>query len=121
MDGPRERLLSLGMRLGPEVPVGDGIPAGEPIRSIGFVWFTRSENRSRAAIRLIVGAIALAGAMAAQTIPATINTITQPTYGQAVFDAAGNAYYLFGPVTAGAAQTQSGGGVCFGARIIQEA
>jgi uncharacterized protein (TIGR03437 family) len=91
------------------------------MKSIGFVWFTGSENRIRAAIRLIVGAIALAGGMAAQTIPATINTITQPTYGQAVFDAAGNAYYLFGPVTAGAAQTQSGGGVCFGARIIPEA
>jgi uncharacterized protein (TIGR03437 family) len=63
--------------------------------------------------RLIVGGIALIGGMAAQSIPATINTISQSTYGQAVFDAAGNAYYLFGPVTPGAAQTQSGGGVCF--------
>ena len=92
------------------------------MRSISFVWFIGSESRGRAAIRLIVGAIALIGGMAAQSIPATINTISQTTYGQAVFDAAGNAYYLFGPVTTGAAQTQSGGGTCFAGIIpIQEA
>jgi uncharacterized protein (TIGR03437 family) len=84
------------------------------MRSIAVIGFIGSESRIGAAIRLIVGAIGLTGGIAAQSIPATINTISLPTYGQAVFDAAGNGYYLFGPVTPGAAQTQSGGGVCLG-------
>lgn len=87
------------------------------MRSIGFVWFAGSGSRGRAAIRLIVVTIGLTGGIAAQSNPATINTISLSTYGQAVFDAAGNGYYLFGPVTAGAAQTQSGGGTCFAGRI----
>jgi hypothetical protein len=38
---------------------------------------------------------------------------TPPVAGPAVFDAAGNIYFFkFGPVTAGAAQTQNGGGTC---------
>jgi uncharacterized protein (TIGR03437 family) len=41
-------------------------------------------------------------------------TIPAPVYGPVVFDAAGNLYFFdFGPVTAGAAQTQKGGGECY--------
>jgi uncharacterized protein (TIGR03437 family) len=68
-----------------------------------------AEGRIPAAIRLIASALALASAMAAQTIPAAATTVVQPSYGNAVFDSTGNAYYLEGPVTPGAAQTQSGG------------
>src|ERR1017187_5963819 len=95
----------------------DEIPDGGPMRSIMPVWFIGSESRSGTPIRLIVGAIALTGWVAAQSIPATIDTISLPTDGQAVFDAVGNAYYLGGPVTPGAAQTQSGGGRCFAGKI----
>jgi uncharacterized protein (TIGR03437 family) len=87
------------------------------MRSIAFECVIGSESRIGAAIRLIAWAIALTGTMAAQSIPAAIHTISLPTYGQAVFDAAGNGYYLDGPVTAGAAQTQSGGGTCFAGLI----
>jgi uncharacterized protein (TIGR03437 family) len=73
-----------------------------------------SDGLIAAAIRLMATAIALAGALAAQSVPASITTIDQPTYGQAVFDAAGNVYYASsGPVTPGAAQTQPGGGTCY--------
>jgi hypothetical protein len=92
------------------------------MRSITLGCVIGSESRIGAAIRLIVVTIGLTGGIAAQSNPAAINTISLPTYGQAVFDAAGNGYYLGGPVTAGAAQTQSGGGVCFaGIHPIQEA
>lgn len=49
---------------------------------------------------------------AAQPTPASLQTSSLQTGGPAVFDSAGNSYYLSGPVTAGAAQTQPGGGVC---------
>ena len=54
----------------------------------------------------------LAGRLSAQ--PASITTIAQPAvFGPEVFDAAGNLYaFAGGPVTPGAAQTQSGGGTC---------
>jgi uncharacterized protein (TIGR03437 family) len=65
------------------------------------------------AIRLIAVILAVAGGSPAQPVPASITTIDQPTSGPAVFDAAGNVYYLGGPVTPGAAQTQPGGGTCF--------
>jgi uncharacterized protein (TIGR03437 family) len=92
------------------------------MRSITLGCVIAAESRISAAIRRIVVTIGLTGGIAAQSNPAAINTISLPTYGQAVFDAAGNGYYLNGPVTAGAAQTQSGGGVCFaGVHPIQEA
>jgi uncharacterized protein (TIGR03437 family) len=65
------------------------------------------------ALRLIAAIFVFAAALPAQSSPATITTIDQPTSGSAVFDAAGNVYYLNGPVTPGAAQTQPGGGTCF--------
>lgn len=82
------------------------------------VWRCGSDGPIGAAIRLMVTAGALAcalsGMAAAQSVPASITTINQPTSGQAVFDAAGNVYYASpGPVTAGAAQTQPGGGTCY--------
>jgi uncharacterized protein (TIGR03437 family) len=46
---------------------------------------------------------------------ASITTTPQPVSGPAIFDAAGNLYYFggSGPVTAGAAQTENGGGTCY--------
>lgn len=45
--------------------------------------------------------------------PGSITDTPTPVVGPAVFDAAGNLYfYETGPVTAGAAQTQNGGGTC---------
>ena len=59
-------------------------------------------------------------AAVAQPTPASLQTVTQPTSGPAVFDSAGNVYYLSGPVTAGAAQTQPGGGTCYPAGVFLE-
>ena len=46
--------------------------------------------------------------------PGSITNSPQPVFESAVFDGAGNQYYFGtqGPVTAGAAQTQNGGGTC---------
>jgi uncharacterized protein (TIGR03437 family) len=54
----------------------------------------------------------LAGNLRAQ--PASISDSPQPFFESAAFDAAGNQYYFgtLGPVTAGAPQTQNGGGTC---------
>jgi uncharacterized protein (TIGR03437 family) len=64
-------------------------------------------------LRLIAALLALAAVLPAQPTPAALNTVAQPAYGPAFFDTAGNVYYLSGPVTPGAAQTQSGGGTCY--------
>lgn len=66
-----------------------------------------------AALRLIAAAAALTAAASAQSVPASVITINQPTSGQAIFDAAGNTYYLSGPVTPGAAQMQTSVGTCY--------
>jgi uncharacterized protein (TIGR03437 family) len=68
-----------------------------------------ADRLSGEAVRLIAALLALTAALPAQPTPASISTINQPTSGAAVFDASGNVYYLNGPVTPGAAQTQSGG------------
>jgi hypothetical protein len=47
-----------------------------------------------------------------QSAPASISTIPQPSGARPFFDASGNTYYLSGQPTAGAAQTQPGGGAC---------
>lgn len=72
-------------------------------------------ERRRGLIRLKCVAVLLIATMsaAAQSVPASIVTIDQPTSGQAVFDAAGNVYYLSTLTTQGAAQTQPGGGTCY--------
>jgi uncharacterized protein (TIGR03437 family) len=49
----------------------------------------------------------------AQSVPASISTIQQPNSDHPFFDASGNTYFLGGQPTAGAAQTQPGGGTCF--------
>jgi uncharacterized protein (TIGR03437 family) len=75
---------------------------------------TRASLRPKLeSVRLIAVILAVAGGLLAQPSAATITTIDQPTSGPAVFDAGGNVYYLNGPVTPGAAQTQPGGGTCF--------
>ena len=61
--------------------------------------------------RRLALAILFAATLSAQT--ASIASVPVPTFGAAVFDAAGNSYYIGGgPVTPGAAQTQNGGGTC---------
>jgi Beta-propeller repeat len=65
--------------------------------------------------RLIGVVLTLSGLSAtvqSQPIPASMTTVSQPTSGSAIFDQSGNTYYLNGPVTPGAAQTQPGGGTC---------
>lgn len=65
-------------------------------------------------VRLIALILVSAATALGQSVPASINTIPQPSLGHPFFDASGNAYYLSGTPTAGAAQTQSGGGTCVG-------
>jgi uncharacterized protein (TIGR03437 family) len=73
-----------------------------------------SECLGAGAIRLIALILVSAAGAVAQSAPASISTIQQPSLGHPVFDAFGNTYYLSGSPTSGAAQTQSGGGTCIG-------
>jgi uncharacterized protein (TIGR03437 family) len=66
------------------------------------------------ALGLIALILVSAATAVAQPVPASISTIQQPSVGHPVFDVSGNTYYLSGPPTAGAAQTQPGGGLCVG-------
>jgi uncharacterized protein (TIGR03437 family) len=75
------------------------------------VGFERSEGGT---LRLIALILVSAGSGFSQSVPASISTIQQPSSGHAIFDASGNTYYLSGKPTAGAAQTQPGGGICIG-------
>jgi len=70
------------------------------------------EGLGGGALGLITLILVAAGNGFSQSVPASITTIRQPTAGHAVFDASGNTYYLSGQSTAGAAQTQPGGGTC---------
>lgn len=65
--------------------------------------------------RILLLAMAFLATILRAQQAASITTIPQPVSGPAIFDAAGNLYYFggSGPVTAGAAQTQNGGGMCF--------
>ncbi len=72
------------------------------------------ERLGGGALGLIALILVLAASAVAQPVPASISTIPQPSAGHPVFDASGNTYYLSGSPTAGAAQTQSGGGACIG-------
>jgi uncharacterized protein (TIGR03437 family) len=87
--------------------------AEDPLKSARNAWLGGSNGRGGGAIRLISAMAAFAGAAAAQLVPASITTINQPGYGQVVFDTARNVYSFGGTATAGAAQTQVGGGVCY--------
>lgn len=73
-----------------------------------------SERLADGALRLTALIVAFAASAVAQSVPASISTIPQPSLGHPVFDASGNTYYLSGPATAGAAQTKGGGGTCIG-------
>ena len=72
-----------------------------------------SNGPGAAAIRLMAAMLGFVSVAAAQMVPASISTINQPSFGHAVFDTARNVYYFGGPVSAGAAQTQPGGGTCY--------
>jgi len=61
---------------------------------------------------LIALILVSAASAIAQSAPASISTIPQPSGARPFFDASGNTYYLPGQPTAGAAQTQPGGGTC---------
>jgi len=74
---------------------------------------TESERPGGGAIRLIALILVFAATSVAQLIPATISTIKQPGSGHAFLDVSGNTYYFSGQPTAGAAQTQPGGGTCY--------
>ena len=56
--------------------------------------------------------LVFAASAVAQSGPASISTIPRPTSDRPFFDSSGNTYYLSGQPTAGAAQTQYGGGTC---------
>ena len=71
-----------------------------------------SERLGGGAVRLIALILVSAASAPAQSVPASISTIPQPTSARPFFDASGNTYYLDGQPTAGAAQTQYGGGTC---------
>src|ERR1700733_2494726 len=77
----------------------------------GLQKLTCSVSAGRRAVAI---GLVLCWSAGAQSTPASRQDVAQPTSGGAVFDKAGNTYYyLFGPVTAGAAQTQPGGGTCY--------
>lgn len=70
--------------------------------------------RDRATVRHACAFILLVPLLHAQPGAGTIATQPLPTSGPTIFDAAGNVYNLNGgPVTPGAAQTQTGGGTCY--------
>jgi uncharacterized protein (TIGR03437 family) len=78
-----------------------------------------SERLGGGALRLIALILVFAVSAVAQLVPGSISTIQQPSAGHPVFDAFGNTYYLSGPPTPGAAQTQPGGGLCLGGQPLQ--
>lgn len=69
-----------------------------------------SIRRTPVASQFMALALATASMLSGQS--AGVSTTSIPVYGQAVFDASGNQYYLNGPITPGSAQPQSGGGTC---------
>ena len=73
------------------------------------------------ALRYIIAIFATVAGILAQSIPASVTTIRQPSPGHPVLDASGNTFYMSGPPTEGAAQTRPGGGTCLaqaGPRIV---
>jgi len=65
-----------------------------------------SKRLGGGAVRLIALILVSAASAVAQSVPASISTIQQPSSAHPFFDASGNTYYLSGQPTAGAAQTQ---------------
>ena len=86
----------------------------DPMKSCNDARPEGSECLGGGALRLAALVLVFAASVIAQSVPASISTIQHPGAGP-VFDASGNAYYLSlsGKPTAGAAQTQPGGGTCF--------
>src|SRR4051812_29158448 len=64
-----------------------------------------------AAIRLIPAFLVVTAAANAQPVPASIDTIHQPTFGRGIFDSVGNVYYT-GPPTI-SPQLQDSNGTCY--------
>jgi len=89
----------------------------DPLKSCDDPRPEGSECPGGGAIRLIAVILVSAASALAQSVPASISTIQQPSLGHPVLDASGNTYYLSGPATAGAAQTKAGGGVCIGEAV----
>ena len=76
----------------------------DPMKSCNDARSEGSECLGGGAIRLIALILVSAASAVAQSVPASISTIQQPSVGHPVFDAFGNTYYLSsGPATAGAA------------------
>ena len=84
----------------------------DPLKSCNDERPDGAERLGGGAIRLIAVILVSAASAIAQSVPASISTIAQPTSDRPFFDASGNIYYLSGQPTAGAAQTQPGGGTC---------
>ena len=87
--------------------------SGKPIKSANDERRAASKRLGPRALRLTALVFVFGASASAQPVPASISTIPQP-YADPVFDASGNTYYPYGPPTAGAAQTQPGGGTCYG-------
>jgi uncharacterized protein (TIGR03437 family) len=85
----------------------------DPLKSCNDARPDGSECLGGGAIRLIALILGSAASAIAQSAPASISTIPRPNADRPFFDASGNTYYLSGQPTAGAAQTQPGGGTCF--------
>jgi len=84
----------------------------DPLKSCNDARLEGSECLGRGAIRLIALILVFAASAVAQSVPASISTIPPPGGDHPIFDASGNAYHFGGQPTAGAAQTQYGGGTC---------
>jgi hypothetical protein len=84
----------------------------DPLKSLNDARPQGSECLGGGAIRLIALILASAASAVAQSVPASISTIPQPSSARPFFNASENSYYLSGQPTAGAAQTQYGGGTC---------
>jgi uncharacterized protein (TIGR03437 family) len=84
----------------------------DPLKSCNDERLEVSDCLGGGAIRLIALILVSAASALAQSAPASISTIQQPSGARPFFDAFGNTYYLGGQPTAGAAQTRPGGGTC---------
>src|ERR1700682_890429 len=101
-------------------PLSGHMRAGSNVIMEEFPMKSRNDERpdglrrlGAAALGLIALILVSAACAIAKSAPASISTIPRPSGARPFFDASGNTYYLSGQPTAGAAQTQPGGGTCF--------
>ena len=76
----------------------------DPLKSCNDERSDGLERLAGGALGLIALILVSAASAVAQSAPASISTIPQPSVGHPVFDASGNTYYLSGQPTAGAAR-----------------